>query len=97
MRRVLWSDVTAAARAVMAARPDRRESFAAALIVQASHADKYTRRLRRDHPEWGNGTLLAAARKHTLAAERSFDDRDYAKCCLVVLTALSRFRATKNL
>ncbi|KAJ03208.1 hypothetical protein [Sulfitobacter mediterraneus] len=97
MRRVLWSDVTTAARAVLAARPARRESFAAALVVQASHADKYTRRLGRDHPTWGNGTLLAAARKHALAAERSFDDRDYAQCCMLVLTALDRFRATKNL
>lgn len=97
MRRVLWSDVTTAARAVLAAEPASREVFSAALVAQASHADKYTRRLRYDHPRWGNGTLLAAARKHSLAAERSFDDPEYAMCCRMIMAALHRHRCEKNL
>jgi hypothetical protein len=97
MRRVLWSDLITATRAVLAVDPVRREVFAVALVAQACHADRYTRRLRRDHPDWGNGTLLAAAHKHSLAGERSFDDPDYALCCQHVLTALQRLRAEKNL
>ncbi|MFT6673958.1 MAG: hypothetical protein ACJAVM_000129 [Sulfitobacter sp.] len=92
MRRVLWSDVQAAARAVLAVDSPARAAFCGALLRQAAAADRYTRRLKRDHPHWGNGTLLAAARHYPLADERSFDDPDYCACCLIVMGQIQQHR-----
>jgi hypothetical protein len=85
MRAVLHSDLVAAARALLAVPPQARGALCRHLLEKADWADRYVRRLRRVHPEWGNGTLADAARRVGLAAEPSFSDRTYRACFLIVL------------
>jgi len=95
MRSVYFSDLSAAARALLAVPPDRRESLCMQMLREADWADKYTKRLGKPHLRWGNGTLLAAARTRQLQSERSFSDVDYAACIKAVLWCLERHRAAK--
>ncbi len=88
MRPVLQSDVTAAARALLAVPGPARQKLCTRLLYEADCADRFTRRLGKPHPFWGNGTLLAAARGHPLVEERTFDDRDYCSAFEMVLAQL---------
>lgn len=88
MRPVLHSDVTSAARAVMAVPKQARVRFCARLLQQADWADQFTRRLGKPHPRWGNGTLLAAAKAHVLRPESTFDDPEYSAAFQIVLAQL---------
>ena len=85
MRRVLYSDVTAAARAVLSVPPGIRLQACVRMLDQAHCADCYTRRLGRPHPIWGNGTLLGAARAGDMADEPGFDCDDYCRCIALVV------------
>lgn len=95
MREVYLSDVTAAARALLAVPPAFREEACAQLLSEAEWADKYTKRLGKPHQRWGNGTLMAAARSRRLMPERTFSDPDYAACFILVFQCLQRHRAAK--
>ncbi len=88
MRPILHSDVTAAARALMAVPASERKGLCLRLLKEADWADRFTRRLGKPHPFWGNGTLLAAARQHPLKPELTFDDRDYCSAFEMVLAQL---------
>lgn len=77
MRPVLLSDLTAVARALLRAPYAERQVLCARIIFEAEMADRFARRLRKPHPQWGNGTLIAASAQRALAAERTFDDTDY--------------------
>ncbi|MBN7785262.1 hypothetical protein JYP51_10045 [Ponticoccus gilvus] len=88
MRPVLPGDVSAAARALLAVAPEGRAALAQRLLTEAAAADRYRRRFRRAHPDWGNGTLRAAALAHPVAAEPRLDDRDHLDCQFLVIEAL---------
>lgn len=90
MRTALYSDVAGAARVLLGAPPRMRPGLCRDMILQAETADRFVRRLGKLHPEWGNGTLLDAARRRAMMAERSFDDAEYCACFILVLTALGR-------
>lgn len=90
MRPVLYLDVAAAARALLPLPPGERDRVCRLILRDADWADRYTRRLKRMHPGWGNGTLLAAARQWPLAAESTFDDPAYRACFALVLGHLDR-------
>lgn len=92
MRPVLMSDVTAMARALMLVEPAARNALGDRIIRKARAADRYTRRLKRVHPTWGNGTLRAAAQSEPLARESSFDDPAYCGAVCEVFRALARAR-----
>lgn len=89
MRPLLLSDVTAAARALLAVPEVGRHALCARLLREADWADRYARRLGKVHPLWGNGTLKAAAFRRVLAAESTFDDLAYCSCFELVLTCLA--------
>ena len=88
MRPVLHSDVTASARALLCIPEQARADFCGRLLRDASWADKFTKRLGKPHPLWGNGTLMAAARAHALAPEPTFDDTNYCNAMATVLAQL---------
>ncbi len=88
MRPVLPLDVAAAARALLALPDAERNVVCQRMLAQADAADRYVRRTRKLHPHWGNGTLLSAARQWPLAGEKSFDDRGYRDCTMMVLRHL---------
>lgn len=97
MRALLASDVSTAARVLYLYPDAMREAVCQRLIRNADWADRYTRRLGRAHPLWGNGTLLAAARAHAVAAEPTFDDVAYCSCFEIVLKLLADRRRRHDL
>lgn len=92
VRALLHGDVSNAARALLAAAPAARPGLALRMIREAEAADRHVRRTGRLHPRWGNGSLMAAARRRRLADEPGFDDRDYCRCFAMVLVALAWWR-----
>ncbi|KAA8614017.1 DUF7742 family protein [Salipiger aestuarii] len=92
MRPVLHGDLVAGARALLCVPRGLRWRAARDLVAQADAADRYRRRLCRIHPDWGNGTLMAAALGRPHAPERRLDDPDYADCLILVLEAVRHWR-----
>ncbi|MEY8839126.1 hypothetical protein AB9K41_08875, partial [Cribrihabitans sp. XS_ASV171] len=64
---VLHGDVSAAARALLPVPPDQRRRLCRRMIGEADCARAHVRRTKRAHPLFGNGSLMAAARKRVLA------------------------------
>jgi hypothetical protein len=86
---VLHSDVTAAARALLAVPASARSDLVARIVQQADFANRYCRRLGKPHSTWGNGTLAAAAHQYELAEEPTFDSSEYCECMVLVLGCLT--------
>lgn len=96
MRPVLHGDVSCAARAMMRVPAAKRARFSTELIARAHAADLHVRRTARLHPRWGNGSLMAAARKHPMMPEPGFDDPEYCACFSQLMQALIRFHANRT-
>ncbi len=88
MRPVGLDDLRTAARALMAVPPDNRAAHCAALFNRARQADRYVKRLRKLHPEWGDGSLRAAARSGALGQKCWLGEREYRACCQLILSML---------
>ena len=88
MRPVLHCDLTAAARALLAAPVSVRGELVARIVQQADFADRYSRRVGKEHCSWGNGTLATAARQYVLADEPTLDNSEYCECMILVLGSL---------
>lgn len=88
MRRVLYGDVTAAARALLAAPAGGRDRLLTRLMAEADAAEAHRRATGRVHPLWGTGSLMSAALAHAVAPEPRLDDPDYAACMALVFEAL---------
>lgn len=93
MRRVLHGDVTAAARAMLAAPAEARARLLTRLLVEAEAADAYRLRTGRAHPLFGTGSLMSAALAHPVTREPYLDDPDYAACLARVFETLAQRRA----
>lgn len=85
MRELRQSDVCCAARALIAVPASARAALCERLFRHAHAADKFTRRLGKPHPKWGNGSLQAAARAYPLQPEPTFGDRDFARAFVMIL------------
>ena len=57
MRRVTLAEIQAAACLIALLPSDRRAGYLDHLLFAAHCADKYRKRLGRNHPLWGNGSL----------------------------------------
>ncbi|KII18237.1 hypothetical protein [Phaeobacter sp. S60] len=91
MRRpILPGDITSTARALLAVAPAQRRALCERIFAGAGHALRHTRRTRRLCPDWGDGSLSAAARKFTLADEPFYDAAPYLACTRLVLARLAR-------
>ena len=64
---VLVSYLTTAARALLAAPYAQRMELATGMLQAADFGDRYRRRFGQVHAGFGDGTIAAAARKHSLA------------------------------
>ena len=93
MRPILVSDVTSVARALLHVQPDHRPVLVDRIFQDADFGDRYTRRFKRVHPNFGDGTLAAAARKRRLADEPTFDDVQYGLCLKLVIAAILEKRS----
>ncbi|MGI9367256.1 MAG: hypothetical protein ACR2O2_00340 [Ruegeria sp.] len=94
MRPLLHVDVSTAARALLFAPQQDRDSLCARMIAGAEQADLHVKRTGRLHPEHGNGSLMAAARFWPLADEPSFDNVQYCECFEMVMRHLIRHHAS---
>ena len=88
MRPILHGDVTRAARALLRVPARARAALCRRMIAEAELADCHVQSTGRAHPIWGNGSLMAAARRRDLADEPSFDDVGYCQCFETVLQSL---------
>lgn len=96
MRPLLHGDVSAAARALLAAPPPERTRLCVRMIYEAELADNHRARTGRLHPVYGNGSLMAVARNRVLADEPGFDDLQYCQCFSLVLHHLADFLITRS-
>jgi hypothetical protein len=94
MRPVLHGDISNAARALLSVPEGLRAALCERMIFESEAADSYVSRVGRLHPQWGNGSLMSAARKRILADEPTFDDVDYCACFEMVLRRLIERRAS---
>ncbi len=94
MRPVLSVDLFCAGRAVSSVTPSARPVVARRLVRQAILADRHRKLHGTRHPEWGDGTLAAAARHHGLHAGRTACDPDMAQALIYVLQALTNVART---
>ncbi|WP_438826413.1 DUF7742 family protein [Ruegeria atlantica] len=91
MRPVLHGDISAAARALLAAPPTERDRLCSRMIEEAELADKHVSQTGKLHPIFGNGSLMATARTRMLVDEPNFDDLQYCQCYEMVMRHLIRF------
>jgi hypothetical protein len=92
MRSFAPSDLSTAARMLLALPEAARQRAMTRLIGEAEAADRYRKRLGRAHPLWGNGSLEAAARRHALAPQQRFSDTDYMSCMALALDTVLAHR-----
>lgn len=88
MRPVTLTDLSAAARVLLALPEGRRRAGMAALIARAETADRHRQATGRLHPAYGNGTLLAAALVHPLADPATPGAPEYLACLALAAEAL---------
>lgn len=97
MRPILHSDLSTAARALLCVSSTARPELMSQLVQEAQCADRYTRRLGKPHPRWGNGTLASAAARYVLADEPPMDSSEYCRCLIIVLGCLMARRTKFSL
>lgn len=95
MRPILHSDVAAAARVLLRCHHHLRRQLMRQMLEQASTADSYYKRLKRGHPVWGNGSLMAVALVQDMAPEPFWDDPEYCRCFVMVFEELIRWRCER--
>lgn len=86
MRPVLAGDVSNAACVLLGLPQGLRKSACRRMIRQAETAERHRLRTGRAHPQFGNGSLMAAARRYRRVPEPNFDCLDYCACFQMVLT-----------
>ena len=93
MRPIGPGDVAAAACALMKVPDSMRAALAERMLTHAQAADKYRKRLGRAHPRWGCGSLMDVAGTYPRRAEPFWDDPEYLRCVMVILSAICAVRA----
>jgi hypothetical protein len=90
MRPVMIGDLLAAARALMPVPPPDRKLVWDQMISQTIAADKFRKRLGRNHPTWGDGSLMARALLDRAARHAISDTRtpDFRACLQTVICCL---------
>ncbi len=102
MRRCLIGDLIESAAIVAAYLPDERPVVARALIAQADAAHRYTKKLAKAHPIWGNGSLMASAlaqvsaQRFDLNSESALAALAVVAACLADHKAVARHRNAKG-
>ena len=88
MRPVQMADLDAAMRLLLKVPSARRRLDMADLCARADIADRYRKRLRRLHPDFGDGTLMAAAMGQGLAPRPAAVTAEALSCLHIVLAVL---------
>jgi hypothetical protein len=64
-------------------------------LVQAHAAHVFHKRLRRPHPHWGNGSLMARANAEAFAPQLRDGDMDFLAAMQECLAAVAEWRASR--
>lgn len=67
---------------------EQRVDLCALLIWRAHVADKYVKRLAKLHPQWGDGSLRAAALGHRIGIVTRTDCPEFLRCLSIVVNAV---------
>lgn len=89
MRPIQFYDLHSAVRALLAVSKGQRRVLSRRLVMAADVADRFRKRTGHAHPDFGTGTLQAAAQGFELAAEPRCCHRQYRQCLAIVLEALA--------
>lgn len=96
MRPIVPTDVSIAARALLAAPLEGRERLCRRMMLEADAALEHVNRTGVLHPIWGNGSLMSAAGRRRLAAIPGGDDLDYCNCMETVVFCLIEHQAAHS-
>ena len=89
-------DLHHAACALQCVHRTKRMGFCRELIWRAQVADKYVKRLRKLHPEWGDGSLCAAAIRHQIAGLSQVRSSEFNECLSIFLNVLLEKRRVRS-
>lgn len=92
MRAVQLADIEAAVHVLLAQPSSHRAQTMMLLCERASIADRYRKRLRRPHREFGTGTLMSAAVAFNRVRRSSYLSSDYMSCLQLVAQTLTSCR-----
>ncbi|MGP9790113.1 DUF7742 family protein [Roseinatronobacter sp. NSM] len=96
MREVTHGDLCAAARVLTGHARGQWPQLMAAMLETAHHGDCIRKRLGRVHPQFGNGTLMAAALARAPAGDMRPSDPRYLDALACVIAAVARWRAARR-
>jgi hypothetical protein len=85
MRPVQLADLDMAARVLVLVETGDRSRLAAEMCTKAHVADKYRKRIGRPHPEFGVGSLMAAAASYDKCSRPDACTIAYLECLQVVI------------
>lgn len=88
MRPVHLSDLHTAALILRDHPPDRRAALMTQALEAADTADRYRKKLRRGHPDFGTGTLSSAMRGFQMESTQAPCETAYLEALQVVVAAL---------
>ncbi len=92
MRPLLQADLESAVAVVLGQPMPLRRWTADQLLAQADIADRYRKRFGRAHPDFGSGSLMAAAGHWPALPQRPMCDAAYCAGMVIVLAAVQAWR-----
>lgn len=92
MRRFILSDLLRVGQAVYTLEDTQRHREIRAVFDRAHVADKYRKKLGRNHPRYGNGSLSSACQGGLYETSLSLSDRRFRACLRDVLDAADLVR-----
>lgn len=87
----MLGDLTAVARALLAAPAGLREARLVEVFDAADAAGRHFRRTGRCHPQWGDGSLMAAALAGPVVPEPPLSNADYCRSLIRVFEAVEAY------
>ncbi|WP_159087004.1 DUF7742 family protein [Loktanella sp. Alg231-35] len=82
------ADIEIAARALLAVDAEARAGVMTELLRRADIADRYRKKLRRPHVQFGTGTLMSAASRFDMAPRPTRISGEVQRAYAIVINAL---------
>ncbi len=96
MRPLHHGDLVSAACLIYSYPVAQRAARLDSLFDLAHAADLYRKRFGRGHRTWGNGSVMAMARRSIVGPEPPLEDLEYCQCLAQVLRAWTEWKSEKS-
>ncbi len=96
MRRILSSDLIAAAAVLAAAPMATRAALAHDILAQSHAAHAYFKRFGRPHPRWGDGALLTRALAFDRRVAPNLSDVDFLAALAQMVRACATHKGSRT-